>query len=345
MNNYKKVKPISLDVEDFNSMLSRTDNYKKSYTEPKTVSCNAYIFKDRRSNQHLIFKVPYLNKAKHYVCDPYTGLRDDNIDLSMHAGRDAYRRLHSLAKKYNEIVDSPCNNSELSWEPYFEYNSNYTFRDIEGCYEYDQGSSYPSYFKYPLPYGPIVAKDSIVNEGQIGFNIEFNKMHNKVLIAKFAGEPADIIFNTKKFKCMEEYADIFYAEKKACKDGTRERQRIKIKLNALHGVLKYHNVYMSAAIIGYAKRYMQEHKPDNWLVITVDAYVTKGPMTGIPIGDELGQFKIKHENEGFYYESESIKYWEFGEFSHKGLKRSRIGKTKPDYIYDFIKNRMVKNEE
>ena len=341
----KKRKPISLNVEDFNNRLEAIDNFKKFYKEPTVVSCNAYIFKDKRHNIHLLYKAPYLHRVCHYVCDPYTGLKDDDIDVSAHAGRDAIRRLHSIAKKYNEVIDSPCNDSELSWEPYFEYNKNYTYRDIEGCYEYDQGSSYPSYFKQPLPYGPIVAENTVVKEGQIGFNIEYNKMRKKVLYTKFEGEYARIIFNTKRFKCMEDYANIFYMEKELCPEGSKERRRIKIKLNALHGMLKYYNVYMAAAIIGYAKRYMEQHKPDNWLIITVDAYTTLGPMTGIPIGNEMGQFKIKHENEGLYYETESIKYWENGDIVHKGLKRSRIGIDKPKYTYDYNKNRMVENEK
>lgn len=339
-----KTKAVSLSIENFNIKLSQVDKFRKIYKEPTMVSCNAYIFNDRRKNVHLIYKPPYINRTVHYVMDPYSGEEDEDMDFKNNAGRDAIRKLHSLAKKYNEEIDSPCNDKELSWEPYFEYNKNYTYRDVEGCYEYDQGSSYPSYFKEPLPYGPIIAENSVVQKGQIGFDIIYNKQFKKVLDTKFEGEQAMIIFNTKKFKCMEEYADIFYEQKRLYPDGSKERKRIKIKLNALHGILKYYNVYISAAIIGYAKRYMKEHKPDNWLIITVDAYTTLGPMTGIPMGNEMGQFKLKHENEGLYYESESIKYWEKGDFSHKGLKRSRIGMTKPKYTYDFVKNRMIENE-
>ena len=338
-------KAISLSVEDFNDRLADIDNYRQLYRNPEIVSCNAHIYRDNRQNVHLVYKRPYIHKTIHYVCDPYTGEKDEDVEISNLTGRDAIRKLHRLAKKYNEVIDSPCNNPELSWEPYFECNPNYTFRDIEGCYEYDQGSSYPSYFKEPLPYGNVIAKNTVVNEGQIGFDILYNKQHKKVLEAKFVGDNAMIIFNTKKFKCMEEYANTFYEEKRKYPDGSKERKRAKIKLNALHGILKYYNVYISAAIIGYAKRYMQQHKPDNWLIITVDAFATLGPMTGIPIGDNMGEFKIKHENEGLYYESESIKYWENGDFSHKGLKRSRIGIDKPKYTYDFVTNRMVKTDE
>ena len=42
-------------------------------------------------------------------------------------GRKAIRKIHSLAKKYNEIIDSPVNNSEYSWEYEDYHNTEYAY--------------------------------------------------------------------------------------------------------------------------------------------------------------------------------------------------------------------------
>ena len=345
-SNYK-VKAISVNLSDFNKKLSEVDGRVIHYHEPdmqyEKISNDIWVYEDKRQNYHLIFK-EVKNKIIHYKLDPWTGVADPNNN-DERAGSKAMRILNKLARKYNENIDSPVNNKEYSWEFDDDCDQEHSYEWLENVHAYDMNSCYPTYFKYPLPYGYIINRNSIVNKGEIGFDIIVNIKHNKILKTKFEGEQADIIFKTKKFKCLEEYANQMFCLKQYHKqmDDDDNYDKTKKVLNALHGNLKYHNVYMAAAILGYAFREMQKYKRPNTIMIHCDEIFYIGNMDHLfDIGDEMGQFhKNKHNGQSFYYRSESDKEWSDGTIIKKGEKKVRRGKDRT-YYFNTETRRMEK---
>lgn len=336
--NNHKVRPVSVNVEEFNRHLLTLNGRVLHLHEPnmitEKISNDVWVYEDNRKNYHLLYK-GYQNKIVHCKLDPWTGVADPN-DKDDRAGYKASRRFNKLKKKYNEEIDSPVNDSSYSWEFENSYNKEYCYEWIENVHAYDMNSCYPTYFKYPLPYGEIINRNSIVNKGEIGFDIIVNIKHKKVLKTKFEGEQADIIFKTKKFKCLEEYADQMFCLKRHYKEIGDEGNynNIKVTLNALHGNLKYHNVYMAAAIIGYAYREIHKYVRPNTIMVHCDEIHYIGNMDSLfDIGDEMGQFhKNEHNGQSFYYRSESDKEWSDGTIIKKGEKIARRGKNKTYYF-------------
>lgn len=336
--NNHKVRPVSVNVEEFNRHLLTLNGRKLHLHEPdmitEKISNDVWVYEDNRKNYHLLYK-GYPNKIVHCKLDPWTGVADPN-DNDDRAGSRAMRKLNKLAKEFNENIDSPVNNADYSWEFDDEYNKDHCYEWIEDVHAYDMNSCYPTYFKYPLPYGYIINRNSIVNKDEIGFDIIVNIKHKKVLKTKFEGEQADIIFKTKKFKCLEKFADQMFNLKKEYKqlDDDDNYDKTKKILNSLHGNLKYHNVYMAAAILGYAYKEIQKYKRPNTIVMHCDELYYIGNMDHLfDIGDEMGQFhKNKHNGQSFYYKSESDKKWSDGTIIKKGEKKARRGKNKTYYF-------------
>ena len=342
-----KVAATSVGLAEFNKKLAEVDGRVLHLHEPdmkyEKVSNDIWLYEDNRRNYHLIFKEAK-NKIIHYKLDPWTGEADPN-NKDDRAGYKASRRLNTLKRKYNEEIDSPVNNPEFSWQFEDICNHDYSYRWVEDVHAYDMNSCYPTYFKYPLPYGHVIAENSIVKQGEIGFDIIINIKHKKILKTKFEGEQADIIFKTKKFKCLEEFADSLFALKRHYKQIGDESNynNIKVALNALHGNLKYHNVYMAAAIIGYAYREMHKYIRPNTIMVHCDEIHYIGNMDSLfDLGDEMGQFhKNEHNGQSFYFRSESDKEWSDGTIIKKGEKKSRRGKDRT-YYFNSETRRMEK---
>lgn len=347
--NKHKVKSISVNLEEFNNKLAEVDGRVIHLHEPdinyEKISNDVWIYEDNRRNYHLLYK-EYKTKIIHYKLDPWTGVADPN-DKDDRAGYKAMRRINKLQKKYNEIIDSPVNNKEYSWEFENYYSKDHCYEWLEDVHAYDMNSCYPTYFKYPMPYGYIVGENRVVQANEIGFDIIINIKHKKVLKTKFEGEQADIIFKTKKFKCLEEYADQMFCLKKHYKQIGDESNynNIKVALNALHGNLKYHNVYMAAAIIGYAFKEIHKYVRPNTIMMHCDEIHYIGNMDSLfDLGDEMGQFhKNKHNGQSFYYKSESDKQWSDGTIIKKGEKKARRGKDRT-YYFNTESRRMERIE-
>ena len=108
---------------------------------------------------------------------------------------------------------------------------------------------------------------------------------------------AYIIFKSIIYKSFSEFAtDIYKLKKTSIK---AERDKVKLMLNALVGLMKNHNIFIEAAITGYAKDLMISLRDENTIMQTLDSIVSLKPRTDLDIGEELGQFKEEHTNEPF----------------------------------------------
>ena len=341
----REVKKESVNADNFKMELDRLKHRQFRQYEPQPssiVSSYVYLYQDNRDNYHLIFRDYFVKKVRHLVFDPYTGEEDPT--MVNYPGRSGYIKMKKFCSKYDEIIDFKDNDDfrEYKWIPYESADKNNYNKVLEHCYEYDSNSNYLSKFKMPLPYGEIVREDDHVNDGEIGFNIVYNKNHEPAISTVFIGK-ANIIFKTKVYKGLVEFADYMYSEKLKITD-EEERAKWKTIICAAHGNLKNHNIFMGTAIIGYSRLEIKKYSEFSHVYMnTVDSIVCDSPIPNIPLGSGLGEFKLVHENEKFKYESQGIKYWENGDIKHKGLKRSRLdefGNLKP-LKYKIINKELV----
>lgn len=341
----REVKKESVNADTLNKELDRLKHRQFRQYEPQPssiVSSYVYLYQDKRDNYHLIFRDYFIKKVRHLVFDPYTGEEDPT--MVNYPGRSGYIRMKKFCSKYNEVIDFKDNDDfiDYKWIPYEFADKNNFNKVLEHCYEYDSNSNYLSKFKMPLPYGEIVREDDYVNDGEIGFNIVYNKNHEPAISTVFIGK-ANIIFKTKVYKGLVEFADYMYSEKLKITD-EEERAKWKTIICAAHGNLKNHNIFMGTAIIGYSRLEIKKYSEFSHVYMnTVDSIVCDSPIPNIPLGNGLGEFKLVHENEKFKYVSQGIKYWENGDIKHKGLKRSRLdefGNLKP-LKYKIINKELV----
>lgn len=262
--------------------------------------------------------------------DPYTGEKDHKIEIN-NAGARTYKRIKKFTKKYDEDINFEDNDKYLdyTWIP-FEYMDTRNTTKWVQAYEYDSNSNYLAQFKKPLPYGNIIRTNDDIKQNEIGFNITYNGKHKNAIEAVFKGH-ADVIFKAKIYQGLCDFADYMYTKRLELPEG-EERDAWKVLICSAHGNLKYHNIFMAAAIIGYSKKELLSYCNDVHVYMnTVDSIICDKPIDNIPLGKELGQYKLKHTNEQFRYLSHGIKEWENGETSHKGEKKSRLGIAHPKY--------------
>ncbi len=340
MRNIKKVNPTTIKVEDFNEYLYALDGRHIKYEKPNgIISDFVFVYEDNRKNRHLIYKDSHTNKTYHFKCDPYLNEVDPLEKYKNNAGAIAMRSLNRFLKKNHESIRCPCNNPKYSWRGFEWYDPDHAYEDLTNVYQYDMNSAYLYYFTKPLPYGDIIRRNSYVNQGEIGFVIENSIDGKRYLETCFEGEYADIIFKTKVYQSFIDYAYENYKKRLLITDEF-EKKGFKIRMHALHGNLKYHNVYISTAVVGYCKRQMLALRDDKTIMCTIDSITHIGPMK-IDLGNQLGQFKEEHTNEKFMYYNNAVKVWNDTDVYHKGLDKKRAGIVK-QYQYNIENNRMEK---
>lgn len=329
-----KVKQESVDQATFDKALHYCRHIPIFNNKPdKIISRYCYLWQDQRSNYHLIYKDYSIKKVRHIIVDPYTGEKDIKVEINNAGGR-AYRRMKKYLKRYNEDINFKDNDKYLdyTWKP-FENMDTYNVSKNVNAWEYDSNSNYLAQMKKPLPYGDIVRENDYIGPDEIGFNIFKGKKGKSTIEAVFEGY-ANIIFKTKIYKGLVDFANNMYNERKTITD-EHKKDEFKIIICSAHGNLKYHNIFMAVAIIGYSKQELLSYCNDVHVYMnTVDSIICDRPIDNIPLGKELGQYKLKHENEGFMYFSHGIKYWANGDVSHKGAKKSRKGMFETKFYID-----------
>ena len=345
----KKVKIESVDDIQFKRAIDSCKLGKGINDKPKPtdrISTNWYKWQDNRSNYHLIFKDYSLKKVRHLQLDPFTCKPDPQVINN--AGSRAYRKMKKYLKRYNEDINFKDNDKYLNytWIPFEKMDTKNTAKKVI-AWEYDSNSNYLAQMRKPLPYGDIVRENDYIKDGEIGFRIIFNSKHMKALETVFDKQiKADFIFKTKIYNGLVEFANNMYAERKAIIDKDKEND-FKTIICAAHGNLKYHNIFMAVAIMGYSKQELLSYCNDVHVYMnTVDSIICDRPIDNIPLGTKLGQYKIKDKHAGkeFIYFGHGHKEWlESKDISHKGTKKSRIGIDHPKLTIDY-KGDIIYNE-
>ena len=298
-------------------------------------------------------KVARLNK--HFIINMW-GDTAPNIPKK-NIGRDAIKQLKSYCSIYKEEFEYKNNKDYVIYgddEKDIVANMyNYLNKDIprdtwiEHCYGYDMNSCYPSFLDKPLPHGDIIARDRIVQEDEIGFVNDITDTLDKTFTLCLPGEYAEIIFKSKIYEGFKDYATSeFKRKKQASKD---DYEDTKAKYNAMLGNMKYHNIFIRIAVLGYAYRFMESLRDENTIMQTVDSIVSLKPRTDLNIGEDLGQFKEEHTDEPFIFKSHGVKKWFNSKTSYKGMLRDSIEGNyvykDPLYYFDDVSRKFKKTKK
>ena len=118
---------------------------------------------------------------------------------------------------------------------------------------------------------------------------------------------------------FEPFASRHYARKRDSKDPL-VRKRSKEMLNYAVGYLQRTNPFLRAAIIGHANRKIESLIDENTIYCNTDSIVSAQPRPDLPLGVQMGQFKIDHEGlfafRGFNYQ------WDYDKPAYRGIPKS-----------------------
>lgn len=359
------VEPKYVSYVEFNKLINAYKGKKILLKKPQnSIGWELCIYTDGQSNIHLLCKDVissseknnFKKQIKHYAFDPYDPDRR-GTDVVLGKGREAFDKAKEWCALYGESLDFPLNKQFVRYKDndynivafmYHYVNRNLPTRKwYKHCYGYDMNSCYPYFMTKPLPYGDIVRTDDIVEEGELGFNYDLTVKGDDSLIMCFPGERARFIFKTKVYKGLCDFVSYEYNIKKDLTG--EERKEHKLVLNALIGIMKYHNIFIRIAILEYARRFMESLRDENTIMQTVDSIVSLVPRPELHISNNLGDFKIEHDDESFIWINDNIKKWANSETSKKGLKGSRRYKNfqliKPPYGFDYKELKIFRQKE
>ena len=323
-----KLKLTYVTLEEFNKQLNQIMSFKKeTYDYQPFAKSTGYIWTDKKSNIHLVFKdKSNLWKNTHIAIDGYQAenadiAKDKTIKNQDGIGGQAIKWLNRYAKKTGESYDldegyvkkllNINSLDDISVQQYTWADYNYACVQIPYAVSYDMNSCYPYFMTKELPYGNNLGP-GLVQDDELGFVIGYSN-NSLDLDLKLSGH-ADFRFKKKTYECFKLWAADGYKKK------TDDRSK-KTLFNALLGNLKYHNIFIRATVIGYAKNYIKSLKDENTIMQTVDSIVSLKPRTDLDIGTGLGQFKVEHEGT-LIFESDSIKTWNDEREIHKGVSAS-----------------------
>lgn len=342
----KSAKPIFITKDEANKILKKIHGRYTYLNKPMistVLSMDGCIYYDHQQNIHIEYKEVVNNndklekKMRHVVVDGYSPdvIEDYRLEDKTGYGRTAYKTARNLCFQCGEELDYPDNKKYAIYNEDDNYTNiyyrflNYKFarnKFIEHCYSYDINFCFPAQFSKPLPYGEICKYDSYVLEGEIGFNSSITCDGKNTFDTVLPNEGrADYVFKTKIYGGLVAYAYYAFNLKNSASD--EEYATVKAKQHAFLGVLLYHNIFLRTAILEYARReieYWVEKYKDNVIMSTVDNLVSNVEIKDLPIGKEMGKFKVEHYDEKFIFASQDIKQWESDDFTkYKGVKKSR----------------------
>ena len=223
---------------------------------------------------------------------------------------------------------------------YQYYNEDFVLKDLK-CWSYDINSAYSYAMLSPMPDTRVEPRyNDIVRRGEIGF-------YKGGGATTEVGEFAEIIFPLidSPFK---EYVFTRYQKKKCLNKGP-ERDKVKKELNFATGLIARRNIFMRNAIIYYSNRYIQKFIDEDTVYCNIDCIVSLRPRYDLPIGNEIGQFKVEHECDDFKYKKSCIYQWGPNDVHYAGVPRNTISDIENlgswqdnlKYKYDIEKRKVV----
>lgn len=251
---------------------------------------------------------------------------------------------HEIQNQYGYKIDEKSN--KVKWDYGVAHGYSYSDSDYARkwlkCWSYDINSAFAYAMMQPMPDTTKEPRyEDDVREGEIGFYSLGGATTN-------VGEPADIIFPLMESP-FRSYVEYYYNLKKNAKDKA-EKAKWKDFLNIATGHLAKTNIFLRNAILYYSNRYIKSFIDDDTVYCNVDCIVSLKPRNDLPIGNELGQFKIEHENDNFKY-IKAMQYQWNKECHYNGIPSESLTDIEnidnwQDYLfYTFNGDKIVKNKK
>lgn len=216
---------------------------------------------------------------------------------------------------------------------YHYINEHYKDKPLK-VWSYDINSAYPYAMLKPMPDTTKPYYNTTIGEGQVGF-----RKNGTVITA--IGLKADVVFDLidSPFK---DYVLKYYKLKKEDKE---KKAYYKSYLNIATGLIAIHNPFIRNMIIYHSNNYIKSLMDEHTVYCNVDSIYSIMPRYDLPIGNEIGQLKLEHENEDFIYAN--VMWYKIGNEVHKpgmsGLED--LHDKTPKLKYVIIDNELRKVED
>ena len=343
MNKIKK-KKINLTPEEFNAKLLELKSAEVPYKINKSginIHCKTYRHDYCASLTGTVAYEPNpatISKEFHNTTG-YHYLEQDASEENMHPyGYTVKKITEDKTRVYWDLVTASGHG---------EVKEYYAKKKLK-VWSYDVNSSFGYAMLQPMPNTRVAPRyKDTVKEGEMGFYIQG-------FCTTEVGAPADIIFPLMESPFID-YIKKYYDIKKNAPKGSVERTEAKYKLNIPTGCIQRHNIFIRNAILHYANRYIKKYIDENTVYCNVDSIYSLVPRDDLPIGNEIGEFKLEHINEDFKFISRGI-YQIGNEIHYQGINSALLEDIEavdltPDaldklkYIFDFNKEQFIENEK
>lgn len=306
MKHFTSVQEISVDLSTINKLLAEHYAIPAKKNGKQISADNFYNLPSNMNYYHITadtFRLKISNKI--YYFNLVDGSVQDNDGVN---GMRAYNALKKSADK--SFIDLSKVEDEF-WKTFYDYtagpmlwyNKSYE-RQVNYCYQYDVNSAYSFAMLKDMPdIRKGIVFDKEVEDGEIGFiPTDYTSFNGRIKVRMILPEDHEIAYWVFK-TCESPFKKFVYRwyERKKNAPNSMEKKKAKRMLNLSIGELQNKTPFYRWAIIEYCNRYIKAFKDENTIYCNTDCIVSLTERKDLPIGEELGQFKVEHNKELFKY--------------------------------------------
>ena len=239
------------------------------------------------------------------------------------------------------------------------FNDKYMNQRLDNCYEYDMNNAYSWAMEQPMPNTKVLPRmNDIVKDNEIGFRVMQRGLSSEMyLYAVFEkGFFAEYIFPAIESP-FKKFVDYYYNKRK--KATGEEREKMKQIQNYAIGYVRRKNPFIHSCILSRCRFLIESLTDDNTLYCNTDSIISYGRRIDLDakIGDNIGNFKIKHTGQ-FAYTGSGYQ-WNNEQPSVRGKSKAWFDRAYPNgfdilrdtlpyieankYYYDEKKGRIIEN--
>lgn len=258
----------------------------------------------------------YGGKPCEYIFDKSTGDTEDHQQITGLQAFNVLNRYTHINRVINNKTEAPFSAKGLLYK-----NEKYEGKRVEAiCY--DMNSAYSYAMIQPMPDTSIPPKAKVIEEGEIGFDLNGNRQTKgySIFVFKLIDSP------------FKRFVEVYYKRKKEAKTQA-EKRKYKEYLNFTVGFLQSRDPFTRAQIVGLANDLIKSLIDENTLYCNTDSIVSMSERPELKLGNEIGEWKIEHRGlfayKGYNYQ------WNFDIPTFRG-------KVKTDFYegWDILKDEL-----
>lgn len=280
-----------------------------------------YVITDFSAMNDLIALYKKYNKISRYRLTPTLleiEIDSENLKLQFSLTGSEIKKIDvpNISKAFKKYVTMPYIDKEqwgykvnddgkVTWNIKsiggFAENDSYFVNKPLKCWSYDINSAFAYAMLKPMPDTSVQPRfNDLIKDHEIGFNYDGS-------VSTEIGVFAQIIFPLMQSPFTEYIYNYYNKKNKAL--NKEERRKWKNYLNIPTGLLQRYNIFLRNAVIYYSNNYIRKYIDENTVYCNVDSIVSLVPRTDLPLGNEIGQFKIEHQCENFKYSGRGRYQW------------------------------------